>query len=172
MTLIALAALVPLLPFLGAAAGLLLGRHAPGFVRPLAVLPTATSFVLAAVTCGAFVTDVLWGMLSDRVGERKVLIVGLTGMTLALAAVTFFLVPRNGGTPGYLPLAVLLFLAGAFGGSVNGASGRAVMGWFPKEKRGFAISLRVAAVPAGGAIGAAVLPPLAMWAASAWSSSS
>ena len=36
-----LAVLVPLLPFLGAAAGLLLGRHAPGFVRPLAVLPTA-----------------------------------------------------------------------------------------------------------------------------------
>ncbi|MEW2519850.1 NADH-quinone oxidoreductase subunit 5 family protein [Actinacidiphila alni] len=49
MTLTALAALVPLLPFLGAAAGLLLGRRAPGFVRPLAVLPTATSFVLAAV---------------------------------------------------------------------------------------------------------------------------
>ncbi|MBY8878110.1 NADH-quinone oxidoreductase subunit 5 family protein [Actinacidiphila acidipaludis] len=49
MTLTALAALVPLLPFLGAAAGLLLGRSAPGFVRPLAVLPTAASFVLAAV---------------------------------------------------------------------------------------------------------------------------
>jgi NADH-quinone oxidoreductase subunit L len=49
VTLTALAALVPLLPFLGAAAGLLLGRRAPGFVRPLAVLPTAASFVLAAV---------------------------------------------------------------------------------------------------------------------------
>ncbi|WP_225848778.1 NADH-quinone oxidoreductase subunit L [Streptomyces sp. HPF1205] len=49
MTLIALAALVPLLPFLGAAAGLLLGRTAPAFVRPVAVLPTATAFVLAAI---------------------------------------------------------------------------------------------------------------------------
>ncbi|WP_329365904.1 NADH-quinone oxidoreductase subunit L [Streptomyces sp. NBC_00669] len=49
MTLTALAALVPALPFLGAAAGLLLGRRAPGFVRPLAVLPTAVSFVLAAI---------------------------------------------------------------------------------------------------------------------------
>jgi len=49
VTLTALAALVPLLPFLGAAAALLLGRRAPGFVRPLAVLPTATAFVLAAV---------------------------------------------------------------------------------------------------------------------------
>jgi NADH-quinone oxidoreductase subunit L len=43
------AVLVPLLPFLGAVAGLLLGRTAPGFVRPLAVLPTLTSLALAAL---------------------------------------------------------------------------------------------------------------------------
>jgi len=44
-----LAVLVPLLPFLGAAAGLLLSRTAPGFVRPLAVLPPLTSLVLAVL---------------------------------------------------------------------------------------------------------------------------
>ncbi|MEU0999397.1 NADH-quinone oxidoreductase subunit 5 family protein [Streptomyces tibetensis] len=49
MTTTTLAALVPLLPFLGAAAGLLVGRTAPGFARPLAVLPTLTSLVLAAL---------------------------------------------------------------------------------------------------------------------------
>ncbi|MEU8735178.1 NADH-quinone oxidoreductase subunit L [Streptomyces tendae] len=49
MTTTTLAALVPLLPFLGAAAGLLLGRSAPGFVRPLAVLPTLASLVLAVL---------------------------------------------------------------------------------------------------------------------------
>ncbi|SMQ18237.1 NADH dehydrogenase subunit L [Streptomyces sp. Ag82_O1-12] len=49
MTTTTLAVLVPLLPFLGAAAGLLLGRTAPGFARPLAVLPTLTSLVLAAM---------------------------------------------------------------------------------------------------------------------------
>ncbi|MFB7209902.1 NADH-quinone oxidoreductase subunit L [Streptomyces sp. NPDC056255] len=64
MTTTTLAVLVPLLPFLGAAAGLLLGppvsRHrpgtglrallfAPGFVRPLAVLPTLAAAVIAAV---------------------------------------------------------------------------------------------------------------------------
>ncbi|WEH35348.1 NADH-quinone oxidoreductase subunit L [Streptomyces sp. AM 4-1-1] len=47
MTTTTLAVLVPLLPFLGAAAGLLLGRTAPGFVRPLAVLPTLAAAVLA-----------------------------------------------------------------------------------------------------------------------------
>ncbi|MFI5657516.1 NADH-quinone oxidoreductase subunit L [Streptomyces sp. NPDC051684] len=49
MTTTNLAVLVPLLPFLGAVAGLLLGRTAPGFVRPLAVLPTLAALVLAAV---------------------------------------------------------------------------------------------------------------------------
>ncbi|NXY97444.1 NADH-quinone oxidoreductase subunit L, partial [Streptomyces sp. BR123] len=44
-----LAVLVPLLPFLGAVAGLLLGRTAPGFVRPLAVLPALASAVLAVL---------------------------------------------------------------------------------------------------------------------------
>ncbi|MEU1277613.1 NADH-quinone oxidoreductase subunit L [Streptomyces sp. NPDC005805] len=49
MTTTTLAVLVPLLPFLGAAAGLLLGRTAPGFVRPLAVLPVLAAAVLAVL---------------------------------------------------------------------------------------------------------------------------
>ncbi|MFF5934150.1 NADH-quinone oxidoreductase subunit L [Streptomyces sp. NPDC012508] len=49
MTTTTLAVLVPLLPFLGAVAGLLLGRTAPGFVRPLAVLPTIGAAALAVV---------------------------------------------------------------------------------------------------------------------------
>ncbi|MEW2081659.1 NADH-quinone oxidoreductase subunit L [Streptomyces sp. NPDC005283] len=49
MTTTTLAVLVPLLPFLGAAAGLLLGRTAPGFVRPLAVLPTLAAAAIAVV---------------------------------------------------------------------------------------------------------------------------
>ncbi|MBW5483460.1 NADH-quinone oxidoreductase subunit 5 family protein [Streptomyces bambusae] len=49
MTTTTLAVLVPLLPFAGAVAGLLLGRTAPGFVRPLAVLPTLAAAVLAVL---------------------------------------------------------------------------------------------------------------------------
>ncbi|MEU1293107.1 NADH-quinone oxidoreductase subunit L [Streptomyces sp. NPDC005840] len=49
MTTTTLAVLVPLLPFLGAVAGLLLGRTAPGFVRPLAVLPALAALVVAAL---------------------------------------------------------------------------------------------------------------------------
>ncbi|MEU6892949.1 NADH-quinone oxidoreductase subunit L [Streptomyces sp. NPDC046557] len=44
-----LAVLVPVLPFLAAVAGLLFGRRAPGFTRPLAVLPTLAAAVLAVL---------------------------------------------------------------------------------------------------------------------------
>ncbi|AEM80586.1 NADH-quinone oxidoreductase subunit 5 family protein [Streptomyces violaceusniger] len=49
MTTTTAAVLVPLLPFLGAVAGLLLSRRAPGFVRPLAVLPTLAAAGLAVL---------------------------------------------------------------------------------------------------------------------------
>ncbi|MFE5791991.1 NADH-quinone oxidoreductase subunit L [Streptomyces sp. NPDC056503] len=49
MTTTTLAVLVPVLPFLGAIAGLAVGRAAPGFVRPLAVLPTLAAAVLAVL---------------------------------------------------------------------------------------------------------------------------
>ncbi|GGY25827.1 NADH-quinone oxidoreductase subunit 5 family protein [Streptomyces omiyaensis] len=49
MTTTTLAVLVPLLPLLGAVAGLAVGRAAPGFVRPLAVLPTLAAAALAVV---------------------------------------------------------------------------------------------------------------------------
>ncbi|MHC3394817.1 NADH-quinone oxidoreductase subunit L, partial [Streptomyces lavendulocolor] len=49
MTTTTLAVLVPRLPSLGPAGGLLLGRTAPGFVRPRAVLPTLAALVLAGL---------------------------------------------------------------------------------------------------------------------------
>ncbi|MFE6686565.1 NADH-quinone oxidoreductase subunit L [Streptomyces sp. NPDC057743] len=62
MTLTTTAVLVPLLPFLGAVAGLLTGRRSPGFVRPLAVLPTlaaaAGTVAVAVGQGGGPATDV------------------------------------------------------------------------------------------------------------------
>src|SRR5204863_110730 len=53
-----------------------------------------------------------------------------------------------------------LAAAGALGGGVQSASGRAVMSWFAPEERGLALGIRQTAVPLGGAIAAGVLPAL------------
>ena len=51
-------------------------------------------------------------------------------------------------------LLVALFVAGMLGASATGASGRAVMGWFARGERGFALGIRQMALPIGGALAA------------------
>lgn len=119
-----------------------------------------------AMSCllfGIAVTEVPWGALTDRLGERRVLVGGLLATGLGLAATAAFAVPASGhGTRTGL-LMVVLFFVGALGGSVNGASGRAVLSWFPPGQRGFAMSVRQTAVPLGGAAGALMVPLAATW---------
>jgi sugar phosphate permease len=109
-----------------------------------------TGALLAASTVGIVATLLGWGALADRVGERAVIAVGLTG---AAAALTLASQTSSGAS-----LAGALVLAGAFGSSANAASGRAVVSWFGPSQRGLALGLRHMSTPLGGAIAAALLP--------------
>ena len=113
--------------------------------------------VLDSLWIGTLLTLLPWGLLDDRRGERLVLATGLTFCAGALVAA--------GSAAGFWPLIVLIFLAGAAGASVNAASGRAVMQWFPAHERGFALGIRQTAIPVGGLISALVLPTLGLQAA-------
>ena len=108
---------------------------------------------IAALSIGVMVTTVPWGMLTDRIGERPVMTGGLLATSAALASLAF--------TTGFAALLVGLFAIGALGASSTGASGRAVMGWFSRHERGFALGIRQMALPVGGAIGSIALPLLA-----------
>jgi sugar phosphate permease len=109
-----------------------------------------TGALLAASTVGIVATLLAWGALADRIGERAIIAVGLTGAAawLAVASQT-----SSGGA-----LGATLVLAGAFGSSANAASGRAVVSWFGPSQRGLALGLRHMSTPLGGAIAAALLP--------------
>ena len=110
----------------------------------------ATGALLAASTVGIIATLLAWGALADRIGERAVIGVGLTG-----AAAALLLAAATGSA---VALGLCLVLAGAFGSSANAASGRAVVAWFGPEQRGFALGLRHMSTPLGGAIAALLLP--------------
>jgi sugar phosphate permease len=112
-----------------------------------------TGVVLGAVGFGMLLTLLLWGLAADRLSERFVIALGLSVAGVAIAAA--------GRTHSYGALVAVLFVAGAFGASVNAASGRAVMGWFPLRERGLALGVRQTAIPIGGATAAAGLPWLA-----------
>ncbi|MDX6507164.1 MAG: hypothetical protein QOG06_1808 [Gaiellaceae bacterium] len=114
-------------------------------------------FVLDGVWVGSLLTLLPWGLLADRAGERLVLGAGLLGCAGALVA--------SGYAGGFWALVLLLALAGAAGASVNAASGRAVMQWFPAAERGFALGVRQTAIPLGGLVAALVLPQLGVRAA-------
>ncbi len=109
--------------------------------------------LISAPVAGLLLTLLLWGVATDRYGERVVLIVGL-GVAGAVLCVS----PFVGSAVG---LGVVLAVAGAAGASVNAASGRVVLGYFPAAGRGTAMGIRQSAQPLGVALGAAVFPSLA-----------
>lgn len=116
----------------------------------------AVGAAIGATGLGIAISEVPWGLLTDRFGDRRVLLVGLTLTTMVLAAMAIWLAP---GAPHVWTLLVAaLGLIGLVGGSVNGASGRAVMSWFGTSERGLAMSIRQTALPAGGVLGALLLP--------------
>jgi len=106
--------------------------------------------LLASVNWGSVATLIAWGALADRIGERTVIATGLAGASLALAGAAL--------TSGYVSLLIALAVTGGLGASAASASGRAVMGWFGRAERGFALGIRQTAVPLGGAVGALALP--------------
>ena len=118
--------------------------------------------VLGLMGLGIALSELPWGVLTDRFGDRPVLLVGLAGTTLALAGMAAWAAPAGGHVPPLGRLAGGLVAVGLLGGSVNGASGRAIMRWFGEGERGLAMSIRQTAVPLGGGLGALVLPVIAL----------
>jgi sugar phosphate permease len=131
---------------------------APAFLIPYlhvtrGVDLVAAGFVAAAPTFGMVLTLVLWGALADRVGERWVIAGGL--------ALTAVFALAGSAVTGSVALAIWLLLGGAAAASTNAASGRVVVGWFPRSRRGLAMGIRQMSQPLGVAVAALVVPPLA-----------
>jgi MFS family permease len=113
---------------------------------------TQASSLVSAPVLGVLCSLVLWGALTDRVGERWVLAAGLGGAAVALLVAT--------GVHRPLLLGALLFAAGASSACVQVASGRLILGWFPVRERGLAMGLRQTGQPLGFGLAALSLPAL------------
>jgi MFS family permease len=117
-------------------------------------LPLSQAGLLAAApNFGMVLTLVAWGALADRYGERRVIAGGL--------ALTAFFALAAAAAHGLVSLGILLVLSGAAAASTNAASGRVVVGWFPRPRRGLAMGIRQMSQPLGVAVAALVVVPLA-----------
>jgi MFS family permease len=130
----------------------------PAFLIPL--LHTERGLTLgeagllaSAPTLGLVITLIAWGALTDRIGERWVIASGLAITALAAFAAMF--------ASDYISLGALFLIGGMASASPNAASGRVVIGWFPKERRGLAMGIRQMCQPLGVAVAALTIPQLA-----------
>jgi len=131
---------------------------APAFLIPLLHtergLTLAEAGLLASTpTIGMVLTLIAWGALADRVGERWVIAGGLALTAVATVGAI--------AADGYVALGVFFLLGGMASASTNAASGRVVVGWFPKERRGLAMGIRQTCQPLGVTIAAVTIPPIA-----------
>jgi sugar phosphate permease len=109
-----------------------------------------TGLLLSSSLVGSLISLIPWGIATDKFGERVVLVSGLALCGGALVGA--------GLVHGFWPLALLVALAGMTGASVQSASGRAVLHWFPLRQRGLALAIRQTAIPISGFLTALVLP--------------
>src|SRR5699024_10581296 len=58
-------------------------------------------------------------------------------------------------------MVIIIAASGAAAASVNSASGRVVMGWFPRHRRGLAMGIRQMSQPLGTSLAAGTVPPVA-----------
>jgi sugar phosphate permease len=123
---------------------------APALRRGYGLSLAQTGLLISMQLIGSLVTLIPWGIATDRLGERLVLLLGLLGCGASLVAA--------GYAHTFVLLAVLVGVSGAIGASVQSASGRAVMHWFPPRQRGVALAVRQTAIPISGFLTSLVLP--------------
>jgi MFS transporter, ACS family, hexuronate transporter len=129
-----------------------LGSLSPMFVSAFGLSKAQLGVIFTALMLGSACFVGAAGVVTDRWGERRmVLLSGLT-MTGALLAATLF--------ASYAWLVACIAVFGAAYAASTPAGGRAILAWFDRD-RGFAMGIRQTGVPVGGLLGALTLPPVA-----------
>lgn len=139
------------------------GLSIPGQGIPTLGYFLQTDMALSRVEIGMFATVmsggsvlslIAFGWLADRIGVRRLLLVGLITMGIFVILMGF--------SPSFL-LALLFLVPVGFGsGMINPPISKAIMYWFPPRMRGTAMGIKQTGVPLGGAIAAATLPTVAI----------
>ncbi|MFJ9849044.1 MFS transporter [Streptomyces sp. NPDC101150] len=121
--------------------------------RDLHLSTTQIGLLISAAQLVPLVGLLVAGELLDRYSERWV--VGIGTLLVALSLL--------GGSlaTGYVSLLLLLIVVGTGYSTAQPGGSKSVAQWFDSAQRGFAMGIRQAGLPLGGALAAALLPYLA-----------
>ena len=109
---------------------------------------------LSAYYVGPVLMSLPAGWLADRWGVRGTMILGQALIAIGLGVVAV--------APSFSFMIIILMLAGAGYGVLNPTTTKAGMAWFPPRQRATVVGLKQVGLPFGGAVGALVMPPLAL----------
>jgi MFS family permease len=129
-----------------------LGSLSPIFVAAFVLSKAQLGVIFTALMLGSALFVAASGVLTDRWGERRMVLLSGAAMTCALLAATL--------VQSYAWLVGCIAVFGAAYAASTPAGGRAILAWFDRD-RGFAMGIRQTGVPVGGLIGALTLPLVA-----------
>ena len=129
-----------------------LGSLSPILVAEFALTKTQLGAGFTALMLGSACFTAAAGVMTDRFGERRMVLGSGVTMTIALLAATV--------VPSYPWVVGWIFVFGASYAASTPAGARAVLAWFDRD-RGLAMGIRQTGVPVGGLIGAITLPLVA-----------
>lgn len=127
---------------------------APLIRQDLGLSLTQAGSFISAFYVGPILMSLPAGWLADRWGILRTMMAGQVLITLGLVAA--------GWADSFPSLIALMMLSGVGYGLLNPTSTKAVIAWFPLAQRATAVGLKQTGLPLGGAVGAAVLPLLAL----------
>jgi MFS transporter, ACS family, hexuronate transporter len=110
---------------------------------------------LSAYYVGASLMSLPAGWMADRWGVMVTMALGQGVIAAGLYTVT--------GTASFSLLMIVMACAGMGYGMLNPTTAKAAIAWFPRRQRATAVGLKQVGLPLGGALGASILPPLALW---------
>jgi MFS transporter, ACS family, hexuronate transporter len=110
---------------------------------------------LSAYYIGAALMSLPAGWMADRWGVLATMVLGQVLIAGGLYGVA--------GSGSFIVLSLIMICAGAGYGMLNPTTAKAAMAWFPRRQRATAVGLKQVGLPLGGAVGALLMPPLALW---------
>ena len=122
----------------------------------LSIADAALGTLVSVYSIMVGIFAIIAGPISDKIGRRRILILGCVAMTVALTL--------HGFVTGYYSFIAVRIFAGSAGGILSGAAVSYIGDYFPYERRGWATGW----VMSGAAFGQIVGIPLGIVMASRW----